>query len=132
MASRAAIDIDTHVIKGHAGEARGVMAYGAIFAGRQVIDKLANRDHIIVARLTIIEHIEMVVAAGGKGARGVTNAAVLAGRHVVDRLTARRHAMTGTAVVDDAGVIDNCVGETGRVMAGPAILDSGQVNGHCG
>lgn len=132
MASRAVVDIDTHVIERHAGEVRGVMAHGAIFAGRQVIDELANGDHIVVARLTVIDHIEMIVGARGKGTRRVTNTTVLDGGHVVDRFTARRHAMTGSAVVDDGGVIDNCVGETRGVMAGPTVLDSGQVNGHCG
>lgn len=97
-----------------------------------MVDELANADHIVVARLTVIDHTEMIVAARDKGARGVTNTAVLDGGHVIDRFTARRHTMTGGAIVHDAGVIDECTSETIGVMAGSTVLDSCRVRGHSG
>jgi hypothetical protein len=97
-----------------------------------VIDKLANADYIVVARLTVIAHIEMIVGARRKSAGGVTNTAILDGGHVVDRFTTCRHTMTGSAVVQDAGVIDEGVSETVGVMTRSTVLDSCQVRRYCG
>lgn len=49
MASRAVVGIYAHVIKHCTCKVRGVMAYGAIRRGWQVINELANADHSVVA-----------------------------------------------------------------------------------
>ncbi len=87
-----------------------------------MIDELTDADHIVVARLTVVDHIEMIVGTRAKGAQGVTHATILDRRHVVGRFTGCRNTMTGGAIVHDAGVIEDGVGETLRVMAQPAIL----------
>ena len=68
------------------------MAIGAILVigiGRYVIRELADTDHIVVARITVIRHAGMIIGARAEGTRGVTNLAILAvDRHVlVERRT---------------------------------------------
>ena len=63
----------------------------------------------------------MVEGAGGECTRRMTNAAILGSGHMVGRFTARRHSMTRGAVVHDTGVIKDCVGEAGGVVARSAV-----------
>ena len=49
MAGAAIVYIDAHVIERRAGEVDGVMADGAIRRRRQVVDELADADHIVMA-----------------------------------------------------------------------------------
>ena len=74
----------------------------------------------------------MIVDAGGKRTRAVADTTVLEGRHMVNRLAARSHAMAGGAIVDDAGVVDECVGEAVGVVAHAAVFDGNRMRGHRG
>lgn len=74
----------------------------------------------------------MVIGASGKGARGVADATILDGRHVVARFTNRRDTMTRGAIIHDAGMIDECAGETIRVMAHSTIGAGCRVSGNGG
>lgn len=132
VARRAVGGIDAHVIKGRTSEVRGVMAHRAILGRGQVIDELANSDHVVMARLAVIDDTGMVICARGKGARRVTSTAILERRHVVNRFAVRRDAMAGAAIVHDAGVIDECVGEIIGVVAHAAVFDSYRVGRNCG
>ena len=74
----------------------------------------------------------MIVDAGGKRTRAVADTTVLERRHVVNRLAARSHTVAGGAIVDDAGVVDECVGEAVGVVAHAAVFDGNRMRGHRG
>ena len=84
MAGCAVAAIYTRVIKRRISKVRGVMAYGAIRRGWHVINVLTNIDYIVMAGFTVINDTGMIIAAGGKGARAVTNTTIFSSRHVVE------------------------------------------------
>ena len=130
MTGRAIAAIYTRVVKRRISKVRDVMAYGAIRSGWHVINVLTNIDHIIVAGFTVISDTDMIKAAGGKSARGVTNTAVFSGRHVVEGFTTRINTMAGRAIVHDDRMIDECTSETLGVMARATIGVGRWVGGH--
>ena len=130
MAGCAIAGIDTDVVKCRISKARCVMAHGAIRSGRHVINEFTNTDHIVVAGFTVIEDTGMIIRAGAKGARGVTNTTVFSGWHVVDRFTARINTVAGSAIVHDVSMIDECTREAIRVVARFTIVRGIRVGGH--
>ncbi len=70
----------------------------------------------------------MLIGAGGECTRRMTNAAIFVCGHMVERFTARRHTVTRGAVVHDTGVIKDCVGEAGGIVAQPAVFSSRYVS----
>ena len=114
----------------HLSKVRDVMAHGAICCSWQVISEFTNTDRIVMARFTVINDTGMIIGAGGKGARAVTNTTILAGRHVVERFTARINTVAGRAIVSDSRMIDECTSETFSVMARATIGRGRRVGGH--
>ena len=130
MAGCAIAGIYTHVVKRRISKARCVMAHGAIRSGWQVINEFTNTDHIVVAGFTVIDDTGMIIGAGAKGARGVTNTTVFSGWHVVERFTARINTVAGRAIVHDVRMIDECTSEAIRVMARSTIIRGRWVGWH--
>jgi len=130
MAGRAIIEIDTHVIKCRISKVRDVMARGAICSGWQVISEFTNTDRIVMARFTVINDTGMIIAAGGKRPRAVTNTTIFNDRHVVERFTASINTMAGRTIVGDSRMIDECTSETFSIMARPTIGSGSRVGGH--
>jgi len=60
--------------------------------------------------------------AADEGCGGMTEMAIQRGRNVVVTHTGRRYAMTGRAIVDDAGMIKHRPDESTGVMTDTAIL----------
>jgi len=91
------------VAKRRISKVGGVMAIGAILVigiGRYVIRELADTDHIVVARITVIRHAGMIISACAKGTRGVTNLAILgADWHVLIERRAQRYTGRISTVV---------------------------------
>ena len=130
MAGCAIAGIDTHVVKCRISKVRGAMTYGAICCGWQVIYVFTITDHLVVTGFTVINNTGVIIAAGGKGARGVTNTTIFRGWHVVERFTARTNTMAGCAIVHDVRMIDECTRETLGVMARSTIGRGSRVGGH--
>ena len=107
----------------------------AVGAGRYVVRQLAHTDHVVVARIAVIDDSElvMVIGACAKRARRMTYLAILSGRHVFiesggKRLTGSRNTVTGIAPScqnSRVGVINReCTSETFSVMARTTICSS--------
>jgi len=134
-----------HVVKRRISKIGGVMANGAILvvrSGRYVIREFTHTNPIVMARRAAASNdTGMIIGAGAKGTRGMTNLAILGGRHVFverggKRLTARSNTMTGIApsCQDNwVGVVDaKCGSETLGGMARPTIGIGYWVGGHRG
>ncbi len=106
------------------------MARGAICSGWQVISKFASTDRIVMARFTVINDTDMIIAAGGESAHAVANTTIFAGRHVVGRFVAGINAMAGRTIVHDVAMIDECTSETINVMARSTIGTGCRVDRH--
>ena len=105
------------------------MAHRAILGRRQVIDQLAQRDHIVMTGLAIIDDTGMIECTRGERARRVAHTAVLAGRHMVDRFTHRSNTVAGDAVIHDTAVVKRRAEETGGVMTDAAIFGGRNMGG---
>ena len=124
VAQGAIARIDEQMIEGRIDKFGGGMAIGAILIvriGRQVIDELADADHVVVTQRAVIHDAGMIVGAADEGAGGMANRTIFEGWHVVRRLAARGHSMTRSAVVDDAAMIEDRAGESHGVMTVAAI-----------
>ena len=110
------------------------MAYGAILAGRYVIIKYPDTDHIVMARGAVVNHAGMIIGASAKGTGSVAVSAILivgrarqirTGWHMfIQWLASSINTVAGLAIVHDTGVIKDCVSKTFSVVTGPAIFGS--------
>ena len=75
------------MIKHTGGETGGDMAHRAIFCGGNMIYRLADRRHTIMARCAVIHDTRMIEHRREKTAGYVTDAAIFSGRKVTDVLT---------------------------------------------
>ena len=105
------------------------MAHCAILGRRQVIDQLADRDHIVMTGLAVIDDTGMIECTRGERARGVAHTAVIAGWHMVDRFADRSDTVAGGAVIHDAAVVKRRTEETGGVMTDAAIFGGRNMGG---
>lgn len=120
------------VIEDRTLEVNGIVANDAVFRRRQVIIELADRDHVVVTEGAVIDHTKMIIATCAETARGVTDTAVFRGRHVIRRLPACGDSVTGSAIVDDAGMVENAFRKTVCVVAHPAIFARRRMGRHGG
>ena len=67
--------------------------------------------------------------AANEGCRGMAKVAIETGGYMIGRLGGRVNAMAGSAVIDDAGMVEGCRDEADRGMADAAILVGGNVVG---
>lgn len=87
-----------------------------------MIRQFADSDHVVMAHFAAVDDAEVVIAAGRKRARGVTDAAVFTGWHVVRRFTAGADAMARSTVSYDAGVVEDSISKILSVMAHPTVF----------
>ena len=118
-----------------------IMAVGTVLViriSRDMIRQLANTDAVIVTAITATAHPGMVIGAGGKSARGMTETAILAiDRHMRKERGGKRQALRGARAIGDMtghatvrrypGMVDKGAGKRGGVMAGAAIGRGGRV-----
>lgn len=82
----------------------------------------ANRRIAVMARRATIGNSLVIKYATDEGCGGMTGRAIQAGRYMIRRKSAGRNAMAGSAIVDDAGVIERGRDKGSRVMADATIL----------
>lgn len=85
--------VDSEMVESCTREIGGVMAGDTVFCGRQVVVEFADTDHVVVARLTVVDDAEVVVGPGREAAWCVADAAVFRRRHMVRGHTAGGYAM---------------------------------------
>ena len=105
-----AIARDTIVTEDRGPECCGGVAEVTILCRGQVVGRriLAGRKLSVVATVTAIAHPGVIKHAGGKAAGDVTHRAILGSGNMIHWLANGGGAvMTGSAVVQDAGVIEH-------------------------
>jgi len=110
-----------------------VMAIIAFGAGFGVIDRFADRGHAVVAFAAVAEDQLMIdVVDGRKSERSMTGLAQVGGRDMRRRFVSRVGPVVATVATltrnQGIVVVDECVGEAPRVVAGTTILRRRQVN----
>ena len=122
------------MVKYCTGEGRGAVAHTAVLGRRQVINQLADRNHIVVTALTAIRDTGMIENAGRKGTCSMADAAIIGGRQMVWRLASRfsrntRVTSRRRAIVHDTGMVEDGIRKAHRIMAYAAILGGDRVIG---
>lgn len=105
-------------------EVIGIVALIALLARRNVVLGFADGQFTVVAFAAASKDLLMIDSGHrGKIRIGVTGLTVIAGRDVIGHFAGRYHAIvTGRAVVDDAGVVEQRTCEAGGVVTGCAIV----------
>ena len=110
-----------------------VVAIIAFGAGFGVIDRFADRGHAVVAFAAVAEDQLMIDGVGGrKSERSMTGLAQVGGRDMRRRFVSRVGPVVAAVATLTRNqrivVVDECVGEAPRVVAGTTILRRRQVN----
>ena len=91
VVTRCTVTRNTGVVEDRTHKGVGAnMAVGAILVtrrSRNMINRFASTDHIVVASRAAANNTTVIINARGEATRRVTDAAVFGGRHMVSRLT---------------------------------------------
>ena len=82
MAGRTVID-DAGVIEHRTGERTGVVTDAAVLVGRDMANRFADREHVIVARAAVVDDAGMIKCRRNKAGGHVTGIAIITGRHMI-------------------------------------------------
>ena len=131
LVARQADQVDRVVARVVAGNRMGItggrpsrrgMAKITILGSHEMAQRIAWCKATVVAGQAVIGDALVVHRATGKSRRGVTEMAIERGRQVRIRFSRRRGAMTGSAAVHNAGMVEQCADKADRIMACATIL----------
>ena len=124
VAGRAVVD-DAGVIKHRTDERAGVVTDTAILVGRDMADRFADCEHVVMTRAAVVDDAGMIKRRRNKAGGHVAGIAVVTGRHMVwwwCLAPGSGAVVTGRTVIHDTAVVKPGASEARGDMAQGAIL----------